>query len=69
MSDIEKACSTLSKRLWKTSWCVNAKKVRGRPCLVLNSNIKVPKPKRKTRMMRTWMGYPVAFETGQMQLF
>jgi len=66
---INEAWTTLCNRLWNTPWCVNIGTRNGQKCLILSSCTKAEPPKRKTRKLKTWMGYPVVFETGQEKLF
>lgn len=58
--NINEAQETLSKRLWNTPWCVVSDKDR----LILSttaSNVAIPK--RKTRALRTWHGFPVVYRS------
>jgi hypothetical protein len=47
----------LSERLWRTPWCVTADS----GCLIASAHQLAPIPKRQTRNLRTFMGYPVIF--------
>jgi len=66
-ASLNEARMSLSNRLWNTPWCVKANSYKD--CLVISAVEGVMPPNRKTRKLKTWMGYRVVFDTAQQELF